>query len=267
MKHGPREPPSDPAGDRTRLTRLSRLGVRTAEVAHELRLPLSLIIGSLENLESQVALLTGRVRALGDPADPDIGNAVANAETLIRVCLEGARRLEGLTEQLAGYARGSDGGLEPGRVDLGRLLRITVDLVARATSHPPAVTLDIPLLPAVRADEKALAGVFVNLFHNAFDALVQVADPVLRVSAGTVPGCLGLPPAVEVVVADNGPAIAATDRDRVFEPFFTRNPHAGGLGLGLALARELVEAQGGTVTLEEHAELGTAFCVRLPVAL
>jgi signal transduction histidine kinase len=68
-----------------------------------------------------------------------------------------------------------------------------------------------------------------------------------------------------VVVGDDGPGIAAGDRDRVFAPFFTTKRTTGGTGLGLAIARSLIEGAGGGLTLESTAP--TTFVIGLPHAV
>ncbi len=68
-----------------------------------------------------------------------------------------------------------------------------------------------------------------------------------------------------ILVADDGPGIPAADRDRLFEPFFTTRRAAGGTGLGLPIARSLLDACGGAIALQETA-IGCAIRVSVPVA-
>jgi signal transduction histidine kinase len=67
-----------------------------------------------------------------------------------------------------------------------------------------------------------------------------------------------------LAVADDGPGVAAADRERLFEPFFTTRRADGGTGLGLAIARSLVEAHGGTILLADTTA-GARFEVTLPL--
>ena len=73
-----------------------------------------------------------------------------------------------------------------------------------------------------------------------------------------------VPGAVEIAVADTGPGIAPEVAERLFQPFVTSK--AGGLGLGLSICRELVEAHGGRLTVSPVATGGTRFVIRLPTA-
>jgi C4-dicarboxylate-specific signal transduction histidine kinase len=71
---------------------------------------------------------------------------------------------------------------------------------------------------------------------------------------------------IEIRVADNGPGIAETMRDRIAEPFFTTKKTGEGLGLGLSISRAIVAEFGGTLTFESVEGTGSTFIVRLPAA-
>lgn len=259
-----------PARDDDRGRRLGGLGERVAAVAHELKVPLSLIIGSLESLEQHVSALAARIaeldarvpRASSPPAPP--AAAIAdNASALMRICREGADRLERVVQDITAYARGRAPRVEVTRIDVARALRTTVDLVARSLPSAPPIRLDLPDLPFVSADEPALGRAIVNLLRNACDAVADRPDPLVRIGAGTLHA--GGRALVEIRIVDNGPGIPAADRERVFEPFVTGKAFGAGLGLGLTIAKELVEMQQGTLDLEPSVT-GTAFVIRLPVA-
>ena len=254
-----------------RASRLGDLGARVATVAHELKVPLSLIIGSLESLDVYVASLIDRVAELEAHAtgpglassDPSQTRVAADAAALVRICREGAERLERVVQEIAVYARGSAPARTRTRIDVARVLRTTVDLVARSTANAPPVRLELGDMPDVYGDESALARAVVNLLRNAFDALTDVADPLVRVGATTSADAGET--WIDIRIEDNGAGIPDVDRAHLFEPFFTGKAYGAGLGLGLAIAKELIEAQQGTITLAPTAP-GTAFVIRLPVA-
>jgi C4-dicarboxylate-specific signal transduction histidine kinase len=127
------------------------------------------------------------------------------------------------------------------------------------------MVLDLPVLPAVYGDEAALERVFVNLLRNAVEALAEVPDPVVRVTAAVLHDEMQRTH-VEVRVRDNGPGIPPADRVRVFEPFFTTKPAGAGLGLGLAIVRQTVEACAGAIDVAPGPTPGTEFVIRLRVA-
>jgi PAS domain S-box-containing protein len=107
-------------------------------------------------------------------------------------------------------------------------------------------------------DRFRLGQVFRNLFENAFAA----CPGRVRVTVACRDASLNRLPALEVAVRDNGPGLDAGQRGRLFEPFFSTRPH--GTGLGLPIARRIVEAHGGALTAAEAPPPGAAFVVTLP---
>ena len=97
--------------------------------------------------------------------------------------------------------------------------------------------------PQCVADASRLRQVFRNVFENA---LAACRDPV-RVAVRCAEGVLGGAPAVAVTVRDNGPGLSDEQRRRIFDPFFTTKPQ--GTGLGMAIARQIVEAHGGRIAV------------------
>jgi signal transduction histidine kinase len=101
--------------------------------------------------------------------------------------------------------------------------------------------------------------VFLNLIANAIDAMRDDEDHArhLRVRAGAGEGN-----SVSIAVEDSGPGIAAGDRERIFDAFFTTK--ASGMGLGLAICRSIVEAHGGRLAVAAATPRGTIFEITLP---
>jgi signal transduction histidine kinase len=109
----------------------------------------------------------------------------------------------------------------------------------------------------VAMDRMRLRQVLFNLLNNAQEAQGPGGSIDIRVAATRGQ--------VEIVVCDDGPGIAAADRERVFVPFFSTK--ASGTGLGLALARKFVEEAGGKIYCEgNQRRRGTSFCIVLPAS-
>ena len=123
----------------------------------------------------------------------------------------------------------------------------------RALPHTDRIQVDDDL-PAVLADDVLLERVLANLLANA----VRYGQHV-RVSASRAPG------QVLLHVADDGPGVQASDRARMFEPFQRLGdaPQGDGVGLGLAVARGLTEAQGGSLTVSDTPGGGLTLTVSL----
>jgi PAS domain S-box-containing protein len=225
-----------------RAERLAALGRLAASVAHEINNPLSYSIEALR--------LAGE--ALGEPE-----GAVRVAE-LLSEAVEGMERVRLITRDLKAFSRSDEDVRSP--QDLSPALSAAVKMVATRTSTRARVELALGPVVTVSADPSRLVQIFVNLILNAADALPPDGAERNRIMITTR---LDGPSAV-VEVADNGPGVPADLRDRVFDPFFTTKPVGEGTGLGLFVTRNLVEALGGTVLLDDAPTGGARFTIRLP---
>jgi signal transduction histidine kinase len=118
------------------------------------------------------------------------------------------------------------------------------------------VETQIEPLPPLPARPGQLHQVLLNLIGNAIEAMP--GGGTLRVAARAGEHD------VAISITDTGPGIEAADRERVFEPFFTTRADTGGTGLGLAVAREIVMKDGGTIRVEDGDGGGARFVVSLP---
>ncbi|MBM4361063.1 MAG: histidine kinase [Deltaproteobacteria bacterium] len=214
--------------------RLATIGELSATLAHELRNPLGTV-------ESSLYLIQRRVEKLGLDDDvlgrhhERIGNQVRECATIITNLLELARERPIARQRVDVRALAVDA-LEAARLPAGVQGTVAVD---------PALT--------VEGDEAQLRQVLVNLLRNAAEALPGGGN--IRVLAEHQP------PWVHLEVSDDGPGIAPEIRQRIFELLFTTK--AAGTGLGLALARRICEAHGGTLSLESSTA-GARLRVSLP---
>jgi signal transduction histidine kinase len=243
-----------------------------ATASHELRTPLTGVQGFLDLL----------VTYPGSRDEPE-------AVDLLTSAAESAAELTALTEQLLQTSQLESGRLEVRRapVSLGRLARAAVRAQSeRATASGATHTLecDIPPEVTVLADGGRLRQVLDNLLSNAIKyspagGLVRVACEVvgalpLAAPADAAPPRAGqedVAPYVTITVADSGIGIAATEREQLFGRFSrlegARTGQMRGAGLGLYICRQLMEAMGGAIWLEDAAPgRGSVFALRLPLA-
>jgi len=220
-----------------------------ANVSHELRTPLARIRLALE-------LVRGGDAARADSYLTDIEDDLAELEQLLDGVLTAAR---------LDLARGDGGdGLPPlKREDLGGRKLVEAAAARFRTRHPER-QLEValpPSLPLVSADSVMLRRVLDNLLDNA----VKFSDPEDPIE---LEGARGASGALVLHVRDRGIGIAPEDLGRVFEPFFrsdrSRTRSTGGVGLGLAIARRIVDAHGGNITVESDLGRGTCFTVTIP---
>jgi signal transduction histidine kinase len=221
-------------------------------VSHELRTPIASIQGHLESL-----LMTEAER----PADVDPARylGVAVAET---------RRLSTLVNELLELARAdtSELSISVRPVDIVPIMRqVTATLAPLAQQERQVTLVNQEGTPSVtaRADPDRLTQILTNLVRNAINHTPQGGAVRLEVGADD-------PGHVFVAVSDTGAGIAPGDLERVFDRFYrtdeARSRDAGGFGLGLSIAKDLVEAMGGTIAATSEVGVGSTFRLRLKTA-
>jgi len=152
---------------------------------------------------------------------------------------------------------------ERGPVGINDVVTAALDITAYAVSTSSIdLTLDLAEdVPPILADADQLHQVFLNLIINAQQSLQdQPAPRRIRIESHHDPE----KDVIRVVVADNGPGIPAHLRARIFEPYFTTKPTGVGTGVGLAVSLGIVEAHGGTLTVDCPPEGGAVFTMVLP---
>jgi signal transduction histidine kinase len=231
---------------RTELThaaRLASMGELTASIAHEIKQPLSAILAHADTAELLLEADT--------PSIPEIQRILAEIR---KDDLRASDVITRLRDLLGKHT------MERRPVDLNEALTDALGVV-EAEARRRDVTVLTRLangLPPVIGDHVHLQQVVLNLVLNAMDAVAGVDDsaPRIIISTGAVAN------GVQITVADNGPGIDPAIAPRLFESFATTKSR--GLGLGLSIARTIVEAHGGTIHATADAGHGAVFRVVLP---
>lgn len=217
----------------------------SADASHELKTPLTVMQGELENaLQAAV------------PGSPE--------QQLFTNLLEETQRLSTITRSLLLLAQADAGQLQLALapVDLSAELEGMIE-DARVLAADCRLTFDVQLAPQLRlaADRALLYTAIFNLIRNA----IKYNEPGGRIEIRLTTQDDKL----VFTIANTGPGIPATDRIKIFERFYrasrTSSPRMDGIGLGLSLAREIIRAHGGELTLRESRPGWTVFGVTLPV--
>jgi two-component system, LuxR family, sensor kinase FixL len=221
------------------------MGQMASTMAHELNQPLTAITNYLEAGRQQLATGIGGPERISEMMEKAIAQAQRAGDVI--------RRLRGFV---------STGETERRIQSLNRLVEEALALaLVGARQRGVHTSLDLDhRLPPVFVNNVQIQQVVVNLVRNAVEATEQVEQRELTIGTRTIPG-QGM---AEVTVADTGPGIAPELVDRLFQPFVTTK--ATGMGLGLSICREIVEAHDGRLTAASAAAGGTVFHVTLPVA-
>jgi signal transduction histidine kinase len=216
--------------------KLAALGEMAAQVAHEINNPLTSVLGFASLLIEDL------------PSD----NAMHEPINLI---VTEATRARDIVRDLLDFSRQRP--FVPQEVDLNQVLKEVIGLVRHQGIH--GVTIEeryAEALPVVEVDPGRMKQVFLNLAHNAIQAMPRGGFLTVRTSAA--------PEEVTVVVTDSGTGIASQNLVRIFEPFFTTKPEVSGTGLGLSVSLGIVRQHGGTIEVASEIDKGSTFTVRIP---
>ncbi len=224
--------------DLTHASRVATLGELTASIAHEINQPLSAIV-----TQGNAA---GRWL---NRAQPDLGEA----KQAIADMVAEAKRASDIIARLRSLAMRGEADRQP--CDVRALLEDCAALV-KSQLRLLKVALDLhigPGLPVITADRVQLQQVIINLVLNAAQAMAQAGSPQRQVTLSADAQAEG----VAFAVADTGPGIDPCLMPRIFDAFFTTKPD--GMGMGLSIARSIVEAHGGRLQLDPAYSEGTRF--------
>ena len=234
------------ASQRDQLDRLKDEFVLTA--SHELRSPLTSVQGFAELLMLDRDSLTPK-----------------QVET-VEIILENCRHLVRLLNDLLDLARSDAGrlGIVPKPTDVAPLVEEAVRTM-RAQTDASRQTMEVriePGLPQICVEADRIRQILVNLLTNAHEYSPEGASIGVKARV--------LDAEVEIAVSDNGPGIPENQLQHIFERFVRGDAgltqRVGGTGLGLALAKSLVELHGGTIAVDSTPGRGSTFRFRLPAA-
>ncbi|WP_442895108.1 sensor histidine kinase [Bradyrhizobium sp. AZCC 2230] len=224
--------------------RYAAVGELTTSIAHELNQPLGAILTNTETAELML-----------NASSPDIDEVrqiLADIRRDDHRASEVIRRLRSVLKKRP---------FEIEEVELNDTVREAIGLVRAVADGRSIMLTYVPAFAYlhVKGDPVQLQQVVLNVIINAMDAVSDADTKKREVSVST----LRAGNQAEIKVADTGPGIAAGDLANVFNPFFTTKPQ--GMGMGLAIAKTIVEAHHGTIAAENQPSGGALFTIRLPI--
>ncbi|SEJ82061.1 PAS domain S-box-containing protein [Sphingobium sp. AP50] len=223
--------------------RVAMLGELMASIAHEVNQPLAAIVANSNAARRWLAR-----------TEPDIVEAKAAIQ---RIMNEATRASEIITRTRRMAMKGSGTRTE---FDVNAMIEETLDITRRQTAALGAQT-SVALvrdLPLIVADRIQLQQVLINLIVNAAQAMANQPEGTRDIMVSSSCGEEGF----HFEVSDTGPGLGA-DADRVFEAFFTTK--SDGMGMGLSVAKSIIEAHAGTITAAPRPDRGVRFCITMPI--
>jgi len=228
--------------------KMASLGKLAATVAHEINNPLSGILTYAKLLTRWIERSdTGKLDREG------MIQSLHEIETESRRCGE-------IVRNLLMFSRSSPMNIEP--ADLNAVVSRCIRLIAHKLELA-GVQLDLRLdenLSPIPCDAAQIEQVVLALAVNAIEAMPRGGNLTLKT------GLAGEPRQAEIQVEDDGAGISPEALERLFEPFFTTKEAGSGVGLGLAVSRQIVQRHGGEIAVRSEPGRGTTFTVRLPLA-
>ena len=250
--------------------KMAGMGQLVAGVAHEINNPLSYVTNNIAVLDRDVRQIVALVASyhahLGDAIPLEIQAAedaidldytLANIDRLFRSTRQGLQRVGEIVAGLRDFSRLDEAEFK--QVDPNEPVRMTLEMVRYQIRQKDIhLVVAIDPLPTVWCNPGRLNQVLLNLLVNAIQAVGPGATITVRTRS--------LPESAEFQyeVADNGPGIPESIRDKIFDPFFTTKPQGVGTGLGLWIAYSIVQEHCGRIELATELGQGTTFTVTLP---
>lgn len=238
--------------DRQELYRdemMATLGQMAGGMVHEFNTPLQAI--------KFIAQSTSRFLDKNKISPKDIKK---NLERIVEV----VDILAGQVDHIKALAK--DDHLKTEELDVNTIIKNAFDLFEQQLKNRKIkVTLDLQSnLPKINANRYRLEQAFINLIQNSKDALEKVPRRKKEIIVKTQ-YVRGSSPYISIYFKDNGIGIEKTDKEKIFEPFFTSKENGKGVGIGLSIVKEIISQLGGSIKIQEKSSIGATFVIEIPV--
>lgn len=219
--------------------KLAILGQITATIAHEINNPLDI-------LQTKLYLLQKKL--IKENQNQDLWDHITKIRQQIY-------RLDHLAKKILNFAKPDSIKLKPVQID--QILRRSIESLADYFNESISLEIDCESnIPLVQGDDLALEIVFNNLIINSLESIkksgkIKVTTKMLNEQM------------IEIKIEDTGKGIAEDDISKIFDPFFTTKDKTGGIGLGLALCKYIIDQHRGKIMVQSKPKKGTIFSIHL----
>ena len=238
-------------------TRLASLGNLVAGLVHEINTPMGALVSNHDVLHRALTRLQTILadERVDEHELQEVRKIVRALDEITDVNTQAVQRMDHLVKNLRNFGRPDRS--EIAWADLHEGLDSTL-AIARHELREIQVVRDYGTLPPVLCRPQQINQVFMNLVVNACQATPHEGTLHIRTRADGEHA--------SVTITDTGNGIPAELQARIFEPGFTTKNGRVGMGMGLLISRQIVEAHGGTIAVQSEPGRGSEFTVRLPVA-
>lgn len=238
--------------------RLATLGMLVAGIAHEINTPLGALASNHDVLKRAMGRLQDILadEVVDETELDEVRRIVRALDGVMRVNDLAVERVLGLVESLRSFGRPD--GAQVDRVDLHQGIDAALTLLQHRMRDRIEVRREYGELPRVECAPQQLNQVFMNLLLNAVQAIPDSGVITIRTT--------GDDQGVRVAVQDTGTGIPPENLERIFEPGFTTKGSRVGMGLGLLIARQVVDRHGGAIDVRSTPGRGSTFTVDLPLS-
>jgi signal transduction histidine kinase len=236
------------------LTRLSILGKVAAGVMHDIRNPLTVILGNLQFIDNGLRTLSSQIARFegSDKLKSDINIIIGD----IREVTMAAQKINRIISSFMGLGRKAS--IPSEKIDVIRVVeevRLIIEALFKTKDVAFVVEQDRNCLPLIGNQQQ-----FNELIFNLLDNALQATPPKGEVKLSIKSRSAG----IRIDISDSGSGIEEVVQTRIFDPFFTTKKRGEGFGLGLALVKERVEAMEGKIRFKSTVGEGTTFILDFP---
>ncbi|MEJ2685751.1 MAG: ATP-binding protein [Gammaproteobacteria bacterium] len=236
--------------------KLAAIGQLAAGVAHEINNPIGFVRSNLASAARYIAALQSAQAAGPQCASDELAAVLPDFSELVRESRDGVDRVATIVGDLREFSRVDRGRDEV--VDVNQLVKAVCTMIRAQVDGQIALLQELAPVPPLRCEPAHLSQALYNLVFNA----VQAVGSNGHILVGTV----ATEGEIRITVGDDGCGIEPYVIPRIFEPFFTTREVGEGVGLGLTVCNDVVQALGGNVEVQSMPGKGSTFTLHLPAA-